>query len=1052
MNGRVYSTHIMALLYSPGARTVQTLRTSPVFVLLTSLLLLSEPVVSQPGTTYSFSSSAGSYAHITGGTVLISGTNWNNQRYTVSLPAPFWFDGTWYSTMYVTANGYITFGSMMASNNYSPLSNASGYTGAISPFGANLQDANTSTSEIRWQQVGTEIVVQWREAQRKFGGNQERFSFQARLNTATGVIRFKYGPVTNLDNSTTRQPQVGLRGAGNSYPTQVKIREVIAGSSTWPSSANGGSNAAVCRFTSASPSSSPTNGLTYTFTPPCVVASASVIGPITCAGGQATVTVTGSQGATPYSGTGNFQRPAGPHQFTVTDALGCSHSTNMTITQPAALSATATVTTPIACHGGLATLNVTGSGGTIPYSGTGTTLRTAGTHTFSITDANGCPASTQLTLTQPAILFASASTVSLETSCAAGDAVAQVSATGGTPIYSGTGVHIGLTAGSPVFVVTDANNCMTTAVLNLQEPDSDMDGTGDCTDECPNDPLKTVTGQCGCGVAETDTDTDGAADCADNCPNDPTKVNPGACGCDVPETDQDGDTWADCVDGCPTDPLKMAPGICGCGQLDADADGDGSLDCFDSCPGGPEAGTTCDDGDPTTTNDVVGADCTCTGTSTTGTVTLSLTTDNNGAQTSWEIIPLGGGTPICSGSGPASNTVITYPCSLPDGDFVLRVMDSAGDGVCCGSGDGGFVLSASDGRRIIDASEGAAFGALSCVAPGFSLPLGTDGLTASRCDRMDLLPDDFIQAIPSEAVRDQYGDNNTNTGYQFWIFDPNGGYSRRILVTHSSAHWVFPAGPDRCSYLRLGQMVTAPIPHNRTLNVRVRSMIVGVYEPFGPACRLRIDLPGSCPTTQLIDDTTDPHHSCGLSGVLLDGSQWLYAEPISLATNYQFEFTCGSYLRRISTTGSGLLLTEWAQSPLQYGIKEYNVQVRVSYDNGVTWCPFGATCGITTAAGPPSQQRGTTVVGSDPGKFRIWPNPVRNGDLNVSLTGLTEDETSARLTMIDLQGRVILDRRIAAQDGVLSAQITENEGLPSGTYLITLRATGRAWTERVVVE
>ena len=34
-------------------------------------------------------------------------------------------------------------------------------------------------------------------------------------------------------------------------------------------------------------------------------------------------------------------------------------------------------------------MNVTASGGTTPCSGTGTTLRTAGTYTFYVTDANG---------------------------------------------------------------------------------------------------------------------------------------------------------------------------------------------------------------------------------------------------------------------------------------------------------------------------------------------------------------------------------------------------------------------------------------------------------------------------------------------------------------------------------------------------------------------------------------------------------------------------------------------------------------------------------------
>ncbi|MCB0791365.1 MAG: T9SS type A sorting domain-containing protein [Flavobacteriales bacterium] len=58
--------------------------------------------------------------------------------------------------------------------------------------------------------------------------------------------------------------------------------------------------------------------------------------------------------------------------------------------------------------------------------------------------------------------------------------------------------------------------------------------------------------------------------------------------------DSDGDGSCDAIDGCPNDPNKTAPGNCGCGN--------------------PEPGASCDDGDPSTANDVVGPDCTCAGT------------------------------------------------------------------------------------------------------------------------------------------------------------------------------------------------------------------------------------------------------------------------------------------------------------------------------------------------------------------------------------------------------------------------------------------------------
>jgi hypothetical protein len=118
----------------------------------------------------------------------------------------------------------------------------------------------------------------------------------------------------------------------------------------------------------------------------------------------------------------------------------------------------------------------------------------------------------------------------------------------------------------------------------VPDTDTDGDGTADCNDGCPLDPLKVAPGQCGCGVPDTDTDGDGTADCNDGCPLDPLKIAPGICGCGVSDVDTDGDGTADCFDGCPLDPLKIAPGQCGCGNLDTDTDGDGTADCNDGCP------------------------------------------------------------------------------------------------------------------------------------------------------------------------------------------------------------------------------------------------------------------------------------------------------------------------------------------------------------------------------------------------------------------------------------------------------------------------------------
>ncbi len=117
--------------------------------------------------------------------------------------------------------------------------------------------------------------------------------------------------------------------------------------------------------------------------------------------------------------------------------------------------------------------------------------------------------------------------------------------------------------------------------------DTDGDGTPDCNDLCPDDPLKTEPGVCDCGTPDDDSDGDGTPNCNDLCPADPLKTEPGVCDCGTPDDDSDGDGTPDCNDGCPNDINKTVPGECGCGVSDVDTDGDGVLDCNDGCPDDP---------------------------------------------------------------------------------------------------------------------------------------------------------------------------------------------------------------------------------------------------------------------------------------------------------------------------------------------------------------------------------------------------------------------------------------------------------------------------------
>ncbi len=176
------------------------------------------------------------------------------------------------------------------------------------------------------------------------------------------------------------------------------------------------------------------------------------------------------------TGTGTFSRTAGTYTFNVTDANGCTASTTITIAQPAVLVASSTATA-ILCNGGSSTVNVSATGGTAPYTGTGAFTRTAGTYTFTVTDARGCTASTTITITQPTAITASAAAGTIN--CFGGTTTLTVTASGGTGAlqYSLNGGAFQVSnafivpAGTYTVTVRDANNCTTaTAPVTVTQP------------------------------------------------------------------------------------------------------------------------------------------------------------------------------------------------------------------------------------------------------------------------------------------------------------------------------------------------------------------------------------------------------------------------------------------------------------------------------------------------------------------------------------------------------------------------------------------------------
>ncbi|MBK6821429.1 MAG: SprB repeat-containing protein [Bacteroidetes bacterium] len=174
----------------------------------------------------------------------------------------------------------------------------------------------------------------------------------------------------------------------------------------------------------------------------------------------------------------------GTYSVTVTDGNGCSANLSVNITQPVALNLSVT-NTGVLCNGGTTgTIDLTVSGGTLPYGynwSNGLTTEDltnlgVGTYTVTVTDGNGCTATLSIAIAEPlAIVLSETHTDVL---CNGGTTgTIDLTVSGGTLPYGYTWSNGSTTedinslgVGSYTVTVTDGNGCTATLSIAIAEP------------------------------------------------------------------------------------------------------------------------------------------------------------------------------------------------------------------------------------------------------------------------------------------------------------------------------------------------------------------------------------------------------------------------------------------------------------------------------------------------------------------------------------------------------------------------------------------------------
>lgn len=180
---------------------------------------------------------------------------------------------------------------------------------------------------------------------------------------------------------------------------------------------------------------------------------------------------------------------AGTYNVTVTGQGGCTATRSFVITQPAALSASATATAGSCFGSANGNVNLTASGGTAPYSfswarsggGFAATTQdiaslTAGTYNATITDARSCTTTASAVVSQPTQITLTNTRVNVPCNGGAAGSI-NLTVSGGTPGFTfiwsngATTEDIGsLVAGTYTVTATDSRGCTAFTSIAIAQP------------------------------------------------------------------------------------------------------------------------------------------------------------------------------------------------------------------------------------------------------------------------------------------------------------------------------------------------------------------------------------------------------------------------------------------------------------------------------------------------------------------------------------------------------------------------------------------------------
>jgi hypothetical protein len=224
------------------------------------------PMRAQTLANYTFSASSGTYTDLSSPTFPTMSSSDDGTKSGVSIGFDFFYMGTKYSTVGISTNGNVSFGTVSNTTN-NDLSSGGGRP-LLAPLWDDLH-AVTVGSNISYKLAGDApnrtFTVQFNDMKWNYQASAAVVDFQVILTETTGTIQFVYNPEATAYN------------AGSTGGASIGITATGTGSNNFMSLNGSGSSPSASVSTETNNiTGKPAAGQTYTFTPPTVAAPTSM--------------------------------------------------------------------------------------------------------------------------------------------------------------------------------------------------------------------------------------------------------------------------------------------------------------------------------------------------------------------------------------------------------------------------------------------------------------------------------------------------------------------------------------------------------------------------------------------------------------------------------------------------------------------------------------------------------------------------------------------------------------------------------------------------------